>query len=82
MINEIRRILSHAWWIITDEGERRCIEQAPCSEGYHTNYFLIREKGSKMFIAFPEYNFKLTTKEWQLKTREEMAKDGFYLLLS
>ncbi len=66
---------------ILDEGDRLSIEYAPCADGYHTSYQLLRERRKKTFVAFPQQNFQLTTPEWQEETRRQMAEQGFRLSL-
>lgn len=61
--------------------EQVTVEHAPCPGGYHTTYMLFRRAGSKEFIVFPEYNFKLTTHEWQEETLRKITEAGFKLQL-
>lgn len=77
MKNLIKRFLEY----ILDEGDRLTIEHAPCSDGHHTSYMLLRERRKKTFVAFPQQNFQLTTPEWQEETRRQMAEQGFRLSL-
>jgi hypothetical protein len=75
----ILRFISHIYWLLTDGGERILISHAPCQNDHHTSYELLRSPRSRFFVAFPEFNFSLTTPEWQEKTKRKMAEQGFSL---
>lgn len=56
------------------------VDHAPTPKG-HTSYMLVDGEEPNTVVPFPESNFNLTTSEHQEGIREQLAKEGFALVM-